>query len=146
METLRRDLHESTAAISALLTRFSKLAAQASTSYASSGSLKEDVGRRKEELEGEINEALETVRPPYPSPRPQSAADARDNLQFMGQIERLASFYVTAHPPPSASALHALERHREVHSEYVRDYKRTKVSWTIMLVRTCADVIAGESE
>lgn len=63
MENVRRELHASTANVSALLTRYSKLAAQASTSYSSSGLLKEDVGRRKEELEGEINEALETVSP-----------------------------------------------------------------------------------
>lgn len=62
METLRRDLHASTAQCSSLLTRYSKLAAQASTSYSSSGLLKDDVGRRKEELEEELTGALDTVR------------------------------------------------------------------------------------
>jgi hypothetical protein len=63
METLRRDLHASTAQCSSLLTRYSKLAAQASTSYSSSGLLKDDVGRRKEELEEELTGALDTVSP-----------------------------------------------------------------------------------
>lgn len=48
-------------------------------------------------------------------------------LQFSFQIDRLSNFHATAHPPPSASATHALERHRDVHSEYKRDYARTKV-------------------
>ena len=61
-ETLRRDLHASTAQVSSLLTRYAKLAAQASTSYSSSGILKDDVGRRKDELEGELDSALESVR------------------------------------------------------------------------------------
>ena len=61
-ETLRRDLHASTAQVSSLLTRYAKLAAQASTSYSSSGILKDDVGRRKDELEGELDGALESVR------------------------------------------------------------------------------------
>lgn len=64
----------------------------------------------------------------------------------MGQIERLASYYVTAHPPPSASALHALERHREVHSEYLRDYKRTKVSQITRELYMGADSVVGEPE
>ncbi|KAM0750164.1 V-snare-domain-containing protein [Meredithblackwellia eburnea MCA 4105] len=107
METIRRDLHSTTASISSLLTTYAKLAAQASTSYSSSGVLKEDVGRRKEELEGDINAALDT---------------------FEGLIERLANLHATAHPPPSASATHALERHREVYSEYQREYQRTKAN------------------
>lgn len=61
-ETLRRDLHASTANVSSLLTRYSKLAQQQSTSYASSGLLKDDVTRRKQELEDEITGALDTVR------------------------------------------------------------------------------------
>lgn len=56
------------AQISSLLTNYAKLAAQASTSYSSSGTLKEDVGRRKEELEGDLNGALDTVRPTFPLP------------------------------------------------------------------------------
>jgi len=48
-------------------------------------------------------------------------------LQFSAQIDRLANFHATAHPPPSASATHALERHRDVLVEYKRDYARTKV-------------------
>lgn len=62
MDTVRRDLHASTAQVSSLLTRYSKLAAQASTAYSSSGLLNEDTGRRKEEIEGELNSTLETVR------------------------------------------------------------------------------------
>ncbi|GAA5925100.1 hypothetical protein JCM1841_005786 [Sporobolomyces salmonicolor] len=107
METVRRDLHATTAQCSSLLTRYSKLAAQASTSYASSGLLKDDIGRRKGEIEEELNGALDT---------------------FAAQIERLANFHATAHPPPSASATHALERHRDVLAEYRRDYQRTQAS------------------
>ncbi|KAL8293482.1 hypothetical protein RQP46_000183 [Phenoliferia psychrophenolica] len=93
--------------ISSLLTTYAKLAAQASTSYSSSGVLKEDVGRRKEELEGDLNQALDT---------------------FESLIERLANLHATAHPPPSASATHALERHREVYAEYQKEYQRTKAN------------------
>ncbi|ORY79307.1 hypothetical protein BCR35DRAFT_304715 [Leucosporidium creatinivorum] len=107
METVRRDLHQTTAAVSGLLTKYSKLAASASTSYSSSGLLKDDLTRRKEELETEIDGTIDT---------------------FAAQIERLYSFHATAQPPPSASATHALERHREVLSEYKRDYARTKAS------------------
>ncbi|BGO98092.1 hypothetical protein RTG_01287 [Rhodotorula toruloides ATCC 204091] len=107
METLRRDLHASTAQCSSLLTRYSKLAAQASTSYSSSGLLKDDVGRRKEELEEELTGALDT---------------------FSAQIDRLANLHATSHPPPSASATHALERHRDVLAEYRRDFQRTQAS------------------
>lgn len=63
-ETIRRDLNASTAAIAGHLSRYAKLAAQASTSYSSSGVLQEDVGRRKAELEGELTGALEAVRAP----------------------------------------------------------------------------------
>ncbi|BGP30475.1 protein transport protein gos1 [Rhodotorula toruloides] len=107
METLRRDLHASTAQCSSLLTRYSKLAAQASTSYSSSGLLKDDVGRRKEELEEELTGALDT---------------------FSAQIDRLANLHATSHPPPFASATHALERHRDVLAEYRRDFQRTQAS------------------
>ncbi len=62
METVRRDLHSTTATVSSLLTRYSKLAAQASTSYSSSGTLAEDITRRKDELETELNGSLEVVR------------------------------------------------------------------------------------
>lgn len=61
MESTRRDLHSTTATLSSLLTKFAKLAAQASTSYSSSGVLSEDLGRVREEIEGEINAALDTV-------------------------------------------------------------------------------------
>ncbi|GAA5847420.1 hypothetical protein JCM5353_006433, partial [Sporobolomyces roseus] len=47
---------------------------------------------------------------------------------FAAQIDRLANFHATAHPPPSTSATHTLERHRDVLSEYRRDYQRTKTS------------------
>ncbi|BGP23175.1 golgi SNAP receptor complex member 1 [Rhodotorula toruloides] len=107
METLRREMHASTAQCSSLLTRYSKLAAQASTSYSSSGLLKDDVGRRKEELEEELTGALDT---------------------FSAQIDRLANLHATSHPPPSASATHALERHRDVLAEYRRDFQRTQAS------------------
>ncbi|BGP14448.1 protein transport protein gos1 [Rhodosporidiobolus nylandii] len=106
-ETLRRDLHASIANVSSLLTRYSKLASQASTSYASSGLLKDDTTRRKQELEAEISAALDT---------------------FSAQIDRLANFHATSHPPPSASATHALERHRDVLSDYRRDFQRTQTS------------------
>jgi len=61
METVRRDLHQTTAAVSGLLTKYSKLAASASTSYSSSGLLKDDLTRRKEELETEIDGTMDTV-------------------------------------------------------------------------------------
>ena len=61
MESTRRDLHSTTSTLSSLLTKFAKLAAQASTDYSSSGVLKEDLGRQREELEGEIQGSLETV-------------------------------------------------------------------------------------
>ncbi|KAI5477537.1 hypothetical protein MNV49_006125 [Pseudohyphozyma bogoriensis] len=107
IETVRRELHAQTATISSLLTNYAKLAAQAQTSYSSSGVLREDVGRRKEEIETDLNAALDT---------------------FSAQIERLADLHATGHPPPSASATHALERHREVLLEYQRDHQRTKAS------------------
>ena len=47
--------------------------------------------------------------------------------QFSAQIDRLANLHATAHPPPSASATHALERHRDVLAEYRRDFQRTQV-------------------
>ncbi|GAA5974207.1 hypothetical protein JCM11641_003327 [Rhodosporidiobolus odoratus] len=106
-ETLRRDLHASTANVSSLLTRYSKLAQQQSTSYASSGLLKDDVTRRKQELEDEITGALDT---------------------FSAQIDRLANFHATSHPPPSASATRALERHRDVLADYRREFQRTQTS------------------
>lgn len=61
METVRRDLHQTTAAVSGLLTKYSKLAASASTSYSSSGMLKDDLTRRKEEMETEIDGTIDTV-------------------------------------------------------------------------------------
>lgn len=61
MEVVRRDLHQTTAAVSGLLTKYSKLAASASTSYGSSGRLQEDLNRRKEEMELEIDGTIETV-------------------------------------------------------------------------------------
>ncbi|KAK4058418.1 protein transport protein gos1 [Microbotryomycetes sp. JL221] len=107
METVRRDLHQTTANVSALLTKYSKLAATASSSYSASGILKDDHKRRQQDLEHEIDGTLDT---------------------FAAQIERLANFHATAHPPPSASATHALERHRDVLQDYKRDYARTKAS------------------
>ncbi|BGP38495.1 protein transport protein gos1 [Rhodotorula kratochvilovae] len=107
METLRRDLHASAAQCSSLLTRYSKLAQQASTSYASSGLVKDDLHRRRTELEDEITAAFDA---------------------FSAQVDRLANLHATAHPPPSASAAHALERHRDVLQEYRRDFQRTQTS------------------
>lgn len=148
METVRRDLHQTTATVSGLLTKYSKLAASASTSYSSSGMLKDDLTRRKEEIEQEIDGAVASVScfssPDHLQRKSSSRArrvvlmhplrgGARADLslhsptQFAAQIERLSSFHATAQPPPSASATHALERHREVLSEYKRDYARTKV-------------------
>ncbi|GAA5834868.1 hypothetical protein JCM5353_004907 [Sporobolomyces roseus] len=60
MDTVRRDLHATTAQCSSLLTRYSKLAAQASTSYSSNGQLRDDLGRKKAELEEELDGALDT--------------------------------------------------------------------------------------
>ncbi|POY72581.1 hypothetical protein BMF94_4408 [Rhodotorula taiwanensis] len=107
METVKRDLHQSTAQCSALLTRYSKLAASASTSYSASGLVKDDLAQRRQELEDEIRAAFDT---------------------FAAQIDRLANLHATAHPPPSASATHALERHRDVLAEYRRDFQRTQTS------------------
>ncbi|GAA6000261.1 hypothetical protein JCM10207_007929 [Rhodosporidiobolus poonsookiae] len=107
MDTVRRDLHATTATVSSLLTRYSKLANQASTSYSSSGLLKDDITKRKDDLEDEITAALDT---------------------FSAQIDRLSNFHATAHPPPSASATHALDRHRDVLAEYRRDFQRTQAS------------------
>ncbi|GAA5866600.1 hypothetical protein JCM3774_004026 [Rhodotorula dairenensis] len=107
METVKRDLHQSTAQCSALLTRYSKLAASASTSYSASGLVNDDLSSRRTELEDEINAAFST---------------------FSAQIDRLANLHATAHPPPSASATHALERHRDVLAEYRRDFQRTQTS------------------
>ncbi|KWU41437.1 V-snare-domain-containing protein [Rhodotorula sp. JG-1b] len=107
METVKRDLHQSTAQCSALLTRYSKLAASASTSYSASGLVKDDLATRRTELEDEITAAFNT---------------------FSAQIDRLANLHATAHPPPSASATHALERHRDVLAEYRRDFQRTQTS------------------
>jgi len=67
MDTVRRDLHATTAQCSSLLTRYSKLAAQASTSYSSNGQLRDDLGRKKAELEEELDGALDTVSLPAPS-------------------------------------------------------------------------------
>lgn len=61
METVRRDLHTTTANVSSLLTRYSKLAQSASSSYSASGILKDDLTRRKQELETEIDGSLDTV-------------------------------------------------------------------------------------
>jgi len=61
---------------------------------------------------------------PWPSP---PRAHLTSAAQFSSQIERLANYHATAHPPPSASATHALERHRDVLGEYRRDFARTKV-------------------
>lgn len=47
--------------------------------------------------------------------------------QFSAQIERLANYHATAHPPPSTSATHALERHRSVLADYQRERIRTQV-------------------
>ncbi|GAA5976573.1 hypothetical protein JCM10908_005552 [Rhodotorula pacifica] len=107
METVKRDLHQSTAQCSALLTRYSKLAASASTSYSASGLVKDDLSTRRTELEEEMTGAFST---------------------FSAQIDRLANLHATAHPPPSASATHALERHRDVLAEYRRDFQRTQTS------------------
>ncbi|KAK4051832.1 protein transport protein gos1 [Microbotryomycetes sp. JL201] len=107
MEVVRRDLHQTTANVSALLTKYAKLAQSASSSYNASGILKDDHQRRQHELEHEIDGALDT---------------------FAAQIERLSNFHATAQPPPSASATHALERHRDVLTDYKRDYSRTKAS------------------
>ncbi|GAA5998264.1 Gos1p [Rhodotorula paludigena] len=107
MEALRRDLHASTAACSSVLTRYSKLAQQVSTSYAASGLVKDDLAQRKRDLEAELTAALDTLS---------------------SQIDRLATLHATAHPPPSASATHALERHRDVLAEYRRDFQRTQTS------------------
>ncbi|TNY18887.1 snare region anchored in the vesicle membrane C-terminus-domain-containing protein [Rhodotorula diobovata] len=107
METLRRDLHASAAQCSSLLTRYSKLAQQASTSYSSSGLVKDDLARRSADLEQEITAAFDS---------------------FSNQVDRLANLHATAHPPPSASAAHSLERHREVLHEYRRDFQRTQAS------------------
>ncbi|GAA5962820.1 hypothetical protein JCM3765_001533 [Sporobolomyces pararoseus] len=107
MDTVRRDLHATTATCSSLLTRYSKLAAQASTSYSSNGKLKDDFSRQKSELEQELDGVLDT---------------------FAAQIERLANFHATAHPPPSTSATHALERHRSVLADYQRERFRTQRS------------------
>ncbi|GAA6018343.1 hypothetical protein JCM8202_001341 [Rhodotorula sphaerocarpa] len=107
METVKRDLHQSTAHCSALLTRYSKLAASASSSYSASGLVKDDLAQRRHELEDELKAAFDT---------------------FAAQIERLTNLHATAHPPPSASATHALERHRDVLVEYRRDFQRTQTS------------------
>lgn len=40
----------------------------------------------------------------------------------------MTNLHATAHPPPSASATHALERHRDVLAEYRRDFQRTQAS------------------
>lgn len=64
METVKRDLHQSTAQCSALLTRYSKLAASASTSYSASGLVKDDLSARRTELEDEISAAFSTVSCP----------------------------------------------------------------------------------
>ena len=140
METVRRDLHTTTANVSSLLTRYSKLAQSASSTYSASGILKDDLTRRKQELETEINGALDTVRetfrtrcvpvldPTHPLVVPLSVSLCLCT-QFEAQIERLANVHATAQPPPSASATHALERHREVLQEYQTDYSRLKVSF-----------------
>ncbi|KDE06005.1 hypothetical protein MVLG_03687 [Microbotryum lychnidis-dioicae p1A1 Lamole] len=107
MDAVKRDLHTTTAHVSSLLTRYSRLAQQTSTNYSSSGLLNDDLAQRKTELETEIEHSLET---------------------FTAQIERLASLYATAHPPPSATQTHALERHREVLIEYRKDFARTKTN------------------
>lgn len=72
MEALRRDLHASTAACSSVLTRYSKLAQQVSTSYAASGLVKDDLAQRKRDLELELTAALDTVRPLPSSSQPAS--------------------------------------------------------------------------
>ncbi|GAA5831731.1 hypothetical protein JCM3766R1_004996 [Sporobolomyces carnicolor] len=107
MDTVRRDLNATTAQCSSLLTRYSKLAAQASTSYSSNGKLRDDLGRQKEDLEQELDGALDL---------------------FAAQIDRLANFHATAHPPPSTSATHTLERHRSVLQDYQRERVRTQRS------------------
>ncbi|GAA6005658.1 hypothetical protein JCM11491_003716 [Sporobolomyces phaffii] len=107
MDTVRRDLHASTAQCSSLLTRYSKLAAQASTSYSSNGHLRDDFDQHRSQLEHELDTALDT---------------------FAAQITRLENFHATAHPPPSTSATHALERHRQVLQDYHRDRLRTERS------------------
>ncbi|SCV74140.1 BQ2448_6572 [Microbotryum intermedium] len=107
MDAVKRDLHTTTAHVSSLLTRYSRLAQQTSTNYSSSGLVNDDIAQRKTELETEIEGSLET---------------------FTAQIERLANFYATAHPPPSATQTHALERHREVLIEYRKDFARTKTN------------------
>lgn len=61
METVKRDLHQSTAHCSALLTRYSKLAASASSSYSASGLVKDDLAQRRHELEDELKAAFDTV-------------------------------------------------------------------------------------
>lgn len=133
METVRRDLHTTTANVSSLLTRYSKLAQSASSSYSASGVLKDDMTRRKQEIETEINGALDTVSSQHHVVRQtRSLAQLNDGRpparpQFEAQIDRLANFHATAQPPPSSSATHALDRHRDVLQEYRRDYGRLKV-------------------
>ena len=61
MDTVRRDIHATTATCSSLLTRYSKLAALASTSYSSNGKLKDDFSRQKQDLEQELDAVLDTV-------------------------------------------------------------------------------------
>ena len=55
-------LHTLSTKISNLLTNYSKLAQQTSTTYSSSGLLLEDLGRKKGEMEEEIKANLDEVR------------------------------------------------------------------------------------
>lgn len=80
METLRRDLHASAAQCSSLLTRYSKLAQQASTSYSSSGLVKDDLARRSADLEQEITAAFDSVRCTLPTSTSREGVVTRPSL------------------------------------------------------------------
>lgn len=62
MDVTKREINAATANVSSLLTRYSKLASQVTTSYSSSGKLADDTNVRRDELEDEVNAALDNVR------------------------------------------------------------------------------------
>jgi hypothetical protein len=85
-DSLRRDLHSSTAAISSLLSSYAKLANSASTSYSSSGIISNDTTARKQESELELNSALDLVK------HPSLSLPSSSLLRFPKKIQMLTPF------------------------------------------------------
>ncbi|KAH8925525.1 hypothetical protein BT69DRAFT_1332104 [Atractiella rhizophila] len=107
MDDLRRQVRTLENDLSTLLTTYSKLAAQVSTTYSSSGILNKDVKGEYKSVEKELEEGLG---------------------KLASFVEQMQSLLNNSNPPASSSQVLTVQRHREIHQDYVRDFKRTQTS------------------